>query len=73
MGVAGWYSSISPNVINIAAAAGFAVRDNWGVELYYNREFTPWFHLTGDMQVLQNSNTATDTSLVLGMRAIFDL
>ncbi len=73
MGVAGWYSSISPNVIDIAADAGLAVRDNWGMELYYNREITPWFHLTGDLQVLQNSNATTDTSLVLGMRAIIDL
>jgi hypothetical protein len=36
-------------------------------------EITPWFHLTGDMQVIQNSNAVTDTSLVLGMRAIIDL
>ena len=73
MGVAGWYSGISPNLINITADAGLAVRDNWGMEMYYNREITPWFHLTGDMQVIQNSIATTDTSLVLGMRAIVDL
>jgi porin len=75
MGVAGWYSGISPNIKRITAAVpgGLAARDNWGIELYYNREITSWFHLTGDVQVLQNSNAATDTSLVLGMRAIVDL
>ena len=75
MGVAGWYSGISPNIKNITAAVpgGLAARDNWGMEMYYNREMTPWFHLTGDVQILQNSTATTDTSLVLGMRAIIDL
>lgn len=73
MGVAGLYNGISRNVINNAATAGFPARDNRGFDVYYNREITPWFHLTGDMQVIQNSNAATDTSLVLGMRAIIDL
>jgi porin len=75
MGVAGWYSGISPNIKDITAAApgGLAARDNWGMELYYNWEITPWFHLTGDLQVLQNSTDTTDTALVLGTRAIIDL
>jgi porin len=73
MGLAGWYSGISNNVINIAGAAGFPARDNWGMETYYNAEITPWCHLTGDMQVIQNSNATTDTSLVLGTRLIITL
>jgi hypothetical protein len=36
-------------------------------------EITPWFHVTGDMQVLQNSDADTDTSLVLGTRAVITL
>jgi porin len=75
MGIAGWYNGISPNIKDITAAVpgGLTVRDAWGMEVYYNREITPWFHLTPDLQVLQNSNDATDTSLVLGLRAIIDL
>jgi porin len=75
MGIAGWYNGISPNIKNITAAIPGVLdaQDNWGVELYYNREITPWFHLTGDMQVLQNSIDTTDTSLVLGLRAIIDI
>jgi porin len=73
MGFSGWYNGITPGVIDLAALAGENVRDNWGLETYYNREITPWFHLTGDMQILQNSNADTDTSLVLGLRAIIDL
>ena len=73
MGIAGWYNGISDDVVALTAPLGIPVRDNWGMELYYNREITPWFHLTGDLQVLQNSSATTDTSLVLGMRAIIDL
>ena len=73
MGVAGWYNGLSNNVINLAGTVGFPARDNWGMELYYNREINPWFHVTGDMQILQNSTATTDTSLVLGLRAIIDL
>ena len=74
MGISGWYNGISQNVKDLAAlAVGENVRDNWGIEMYYNREITPWFRLTPDLQVLQNSNGDTDTSLVLGVRGIIDL
>jgi porin len=73
MGFAGWYNGISPNVIDLTSGLDLDVQDAWGMELYYNREINPWFHLTGDMQILQNSTAATDTSLVLGLRAIIDL
>ena len=49
------------------------IHDNWGFEFYYNRVVTPWFHLTPNIQVLQNSNGDTDTSLLLGLRGIIDL
>ena len=73
MGLAGWYNGISPNFIDLTSGIGIDVQDNWGMELYYNREINPWFHLTGDMQILQNSISDTDTSLLLGLRAIIDL
>jgi porin len=72
VGFSGWYSGLSDDLKDLAAPA-INVGDNWGVETYYNREITPWCHLTGDLQVLQNSNADTDTSLVLGMRVIIDL
>ena len=72
MGFSGWYNGISNDVINLTAPIQ-NVRDNWGLETYYNAEITPWCHLTGDMQVLQNSNADTDTSLVLGTRLIITL
>jgi porin len=39
-----------------------------GVELYYNAEITPWFHLTGDMQVVDDAIEANDTAIILGLR-----
>ena len=73
MGFSGWYNGISDELRTLAATTGANVGDNWGLETYYNAEITPWFHLTGDLQVLQNSNANTDTSLVLGTRAIITL
>lgn len=72
MGFSGWYNGLSDDLKNLAAPVA-NVGDNWGMEMYYNREITPWCHLTGDMQILQNSNPDTDTSLVLGTRLIIDL
>jgi porin len=39
-----------------------------GVELYYNAAITPWFHLTGDLQIVDDENEADDTAVVLGLR-----
>jgi porin len=44
-----------------------------GVELYYNAEITPWFHLTGDLQIIDNENVGDDTAIILGLRATMDL
>jgi porin len=72
MGVSGWYNGLTDEIIQLAADNGDLVRDNWGVELYYNREITPWFHLTADLQVLRNSNQNANTGLVPGFRGIID-
>ncbi len=48
------------------------VRDERGVELFYNVGVTPWFHLTTDMQVITPILERADTSLVLGLRAKID-
>ncbi len=73
MGIAGWYNGLTSDFKDLAATAGVPTRDNWGMEIYYHREITPWFHLTGDMQVLQNSSRQADSGMVLGFRAIVDL
>ena len=44
-----------------------------GVELYYNYEVTPWFHLTGDLQFVENGIETDDTAIILGLRGKIDL
>ena len=44
------------------------LRDLQGVELYYNAAVTTWFHLTGNLQVVQPAASGNDTAVVLGLR-----
>ncbi len=72
MGIGAFYNQFSSNFKDITSAIGVNLRNTWGAELYYNAEITPWFHLTGDVQVVQNQNQAADSAIVLGLRAVFD-
>lgn len=45
------------------------VKGGMGFEMFYNIEALPWLHLTPDFQVLEPSRKATDTVVVLGLRA----
>ncbi len=45
------------------------VEGGTGFEVFYNVEALPWLHLTPDLQVLEPSRKATDTAVVLGLRA----
>jgi porin len=73
MGVGYFYSGLSSDFKDLLAVASLDVGDVQGVELYYNAEITPWFHLTGDIQVIDPAEQTTDTALVLGLRAKIDL
>ena len=44
-----------------------------GVELYYNAAITPWFHLTADLQIIDNENVVDDTAILFGLRGKIDL
>jgi porin len=54
--------------------------DGNGVELFYNFEITPWFHLTTDLQIIDPGFggipalglSGPDTALVLGLRGKID-
>ena len=39
-----------------------------GVEIYYEAEITPWFHITPDLQIIDPSLSASDTAVILGLR-----
>jgi porin len=48
------------------------VRDERGVELFYNLGATPWCHITADLQVVTPTLTLAETSVVLGLRTKID-
>lgn len=72
-GVGYFYSGLSDDFKSLMAAADLELGDLQGVELYYNAELRPWFHLTFDLQVIEPADRANDTALVLGLRAKVDL
>ena len=45
-------TDVSDDLENLAPAA-FGLQDLQGGEFYYNAEINPWFHLTGDRQVIE--------------------
>src|SRR5262245_5619334 len=72
MGVAWFNTSLTGNFKRTISPV-FDLHDVTGVETYYNAAITPWFHLTGDLQVIEPAEIDKDTALVLGLRANFAL
>ena len=70
-GVAYYYLGFSDDFKNVVGPI-VPLRDERGVELFYNVGVTPWFHVTADMQVITPILERADTSLVLGLRAKID-
>ena len=48
------------------------IADGQGVEMFCNHQVTPWFHLTGDMQVLVSEVERNETALIVGLRGKID-
>jgi porin len=48
------------------------VRDERGLELFYNVGVTPWCHVTADMQVITPILQSAQTTLVFGVRMKLD-
>ena len=40
-----------------------------GVELFYEIEIAPWFHITPNLQIVDPGVVANDTAVILGLRA----
>ncbi len=67
---AGWYLAGTSSEIGPLLRAVFGpIGDGQGVELFYNAEVTPAFHLTFDLQVVDPARKRIDTALLLGLRA----
>ena len=44
------------------------LRNDQGVELFYNAAITPWIHISPDLQVIDPFEKKADTALVVGLR-----
>ncbi len=72
VGAAYFYNGLGDDFKTLVSPA-LQVNDLQGVELYYNAEITPWFHLTADLQFVQPANVGNDTAVVFGLRGKIDL
>jgi porin len=70
-GIAYYYMGLSDDFKNVVRPI-VPVRDERGLELFYNVAVTPWFHVTPDLQVITPTLELAKTSLVLGLRAKID-
>lgn len=68
MGAGYFFNELSSNFKQLVSPV-IGVRNTQGVELYYNAALTPWFHLTADLQVLEDANLADKTTVMPGLRA----
>jgi porin len=71
LGVAGWYSGLSGNFTDLVSPVT-DLRDTWGAELYYNIAINKWFHLTPDIQFVQNERAGDDLAVIIGLRTVLD-
>jgi porin len=68
-GIAYYYMGFSESFKNLASPF---LRDERGLELFYNVAVTPWFHVTADLQVITPLLQRVHNSLVIGLRSKID-
>jgi len=67
-GVGYFYVGISDSLKQLAPNL-LPIRDEQGVELFYNIAVTPWCHITPDLQEVNPALERANTLLLLGLRA----
>ncbi|MDZ4821492.1 MAG: carbohydrate porin [Planctomycetota bacterium] len=72
VGTAFFYTGLSSDLKQLASPV-MNLEDLYGVELYYSAAVTPWFFLTGDVQVINPADASEDAALVLGVRGMVHL
>jgi porin len=68
----GWYYNGTSTEIGPIVTQVLNLGDGQGVELFYNIEITPWFHLTPDLQIIDPARRDIDTAYVAALRARID-
>jgi porin len=72
MGAGAFYNQLSGDFKDLTSTIGIEQENVWGTELYYNAEITPSFHLTPNLQLINNQNQSDSTAVILGLRAVID-
>lgn len=76
-GLGGYYIDVSnPTITTVLGSRPFSfLRDEYGLEAYYDAAITPWMHFTPDIQVVRpsqkqetRSRNEIDTAVVVGFR-----
>lgn len=70
-GIAYYYLGFSDEFKNIIQPL-VPLRNEHGLELFYNLAVAPWFHVTADLQLITPLLQPVDNSLVLGLRSKID-
>jgi porin len=68
MGVGYFYDELNSSYKSLTSPI-VELQNIHGFEMYYNAAITPWFHLTADLQVVQNAIASQDTAVIPGLRA----
>ena len=67
-GIAYFYLGVSGPLKDLAPIL-LPLRDEHGMEMYYNVALTPWCQITPDLQVITPFRDQAETALLLGLRA----
>jgi porin len=70
-GIGYFFVGLSAELKNLAPVL-LPLRDEHGIELYYNLQVTPWCQITPDLQVISPFRDRADTSVLVGLRAKID-
>jgi porin len=68
----GFYHLEISSVLKRSATPLTPLRNELGVEVYYDARVTPWFQFTPDLQIISPFEKGVDTALVVGFRAKLD-
>lgn len=71
-GVAYFYNGLSNDLRQLVSPL-LELQEVQGVELYYNAAITPWFHLTADLQVVDNAVESDDPAFIIGLRGKIEI
>jgi hypothetical protein len=70
--MSGWYNCLSDNFKDLTSPL-IDLRDTWGLEVYYNFAINKWFHLSADLQLVENEREADDIAVIPGVQVVIDL